>query len=197
MRRLPGYMALILTLLLALSGCEIPGTALPDDGPPIAVSEEAANSFQEKMRVAGLEAQSTGSSTVSITQEEITSFFALRMDDLEAQAEAEGGAPIDFPLIEPQVYFKEDGTIVVRGQIDFQGNRQPIRIASQPTLVNGSLELENSQGRIGPVPVPGAILNIVDSTLTQAILAGQDYAQVTDVQVGAGTLTLSGQRNQQ
>jgi hypothetical protein len=197
MRRLPIYLVLILTLLLTLVGCEIPGTSLPDDGPPIAVSQEAADSFQAKMQAAGQEAQASGSSTVTITQEEITSFLTLRMDDLEAQAQTEGGTPVEFPLIDPQVYFKDDGNIVVRGQIEFQGNTQPIRIAAQPALVDGNLEMQNIEGRIGPVPVPGAILEAIDSTITQAILAGQDYAQVTDVQVGAGTLTLSGQRAQQ
>ncbi|HEX8684395.1 MAG TPA: hypothetical protein VF707_18915 [Ardenticatenaceae bacterium] len=196
MRRLIAYLLLIVTILMTLSACEIPGTGLPDDGPPIPVTEEAATSFQQKIQVAGQEAQATGSTTVSITQEEITSFLTLRQDMLEAQAGEQSGTQFEFPLIEPQVYFKDDGNIVVRGRIEYEGVNQPIRIVAQPTALNGTLEVNVTEGRIGPVPVPGVILDQVDNAVTQAILAGQDYGQITNLQVSGGTLTFSGQRTQ-
>lgn len=197
MRRLGIYALLIMAALLTLVGCQVPGTGLPDDGPPVAVSQEAADSLQQKLLTAGQEVATTGSTTVSLTQEEVTSFLTLRRAELEALAQEQSGTTMEFPLVDPQVYFKDDGNIVIRGQIDFQGATQPIRVVAQPTLSNGELLVDVTEGRIGPVPVPGAILDQIDQAVTQAIVQGQQYGEITDVQVSGGTLTFTGQNAQQ
>lgn len=175
---------LLLLCAFLLVGCELPGVGMPDDGPPIPVSEEAAASLEQKAAEA---ASGAGETTVTLTQEEITSYLALRL----GAAAAENGQPN--PLRNPQLYLKENGTMVLRGEVLFEERSQPIRIVAQPQVANGSLELQILEGRIGMVPVPGPILELVEGEVARAILMGQDYARLEEVLVGAGTLTIRGQ----
>lgn len=182
------YWTLILLLwsLFTLAACQLPGE-LPDDGPPIAVSEEAAASLEQKaIEVAG----TSGPSTITVTQEELTSYLALRIDPLAAENGVEN------PWRNPQVYFKGDGSIILRGDIEFEGQSQPIRVVAKPTATDGTLNVDIVEGRIGPVPVPTGILDQVEDQLAQAILAGQNYARVDSVVVEEGTLTVTGERTQ-
>ena len=94
----------------------------------------------------------------------------------------------------PQVYFKENGQIVLRGDIEYEGYMQPIRLVAQPNAVDGSLQVDIIEGRLGPIPVPDSILSQAEEQLAQAILAGQEYAQLDEIRVQAGTLTLTGAR---
>jgi hypothetical protein len=176
-----------LWLALALSGCNMGG--MPDDGPPIPVTQEAADRFHQKAATAGSELAATGAASNTVTQEEITSAIALGLAEAAATSPTGG-----FPLTEPQIYFKPDGSIAVRGNIGFQGRTQPVRIVTQPRVENDSLQLNIVGGQVGRVPVPGAILNQVEGALSRAILAGQNYGRVTTVQVEQGALTIAGQR---
>lgn len=174
-----------LLALLLLSGCQIPGTALPDDGPRVAVSEESAASLEQKAAEA---AAVPGVTTISLTQEEVTSYLALRLTDLAAQQGVENS------LRDPQVYFKGDGTIILRGSIRFQERQQPIRVVARPEAVDGSLRVDITEGRIGPVPVPGPLLDQLESQLAQAILAGQEYGRLDSITIAEGSVTLVGER---
>ena len=176
---------ILLMSLFLLSGCSIPDFSMPDDGPAIQISEEAAQSLEQKVIEA---ATTTGTSTVSATQEEVTSYLALRLDQL---AQEQG---LENPWQNPQVYFKENGQIVLRGDIEYEGYMQPIRLVAQPNAVDGSLQVDIIEGRLGPIPVPDSILSQAEEQLAQAILAGQEYAQLDEIRVQAGTLTLTGAR---
>jgi hypothetical protein len=177
----------IVWLTLALSACNLGG--MPDDGPPIPVTQEAADRFHQKAAAAGSELAANGAASNTVTQEEITSAVALGLTEAAATSPTGG-----FPLTEPQIYFKQDGSIAVRGNIGFQGRTQPVRIVAQPRVESDSLQLNIVGGQVGRVPVPGPILNQVEGALSRAILAGQDYGRVTVVQVEQGALTIAGQR---
>lgn len=193
MPRIHGWVLMLLASVV-LSACSIPGFggSTVDDGPPIPVSEEAAASFEQKAVAAGQEAQANGSSSITITQEEITSYIALRLEN----AAAEAGTSVTLPLTQPQIYFKESGELVLRGQLEFQGRSQLLRVAARPSAVDGSLQIDITEGSIGPVPVPGVILDQTEGLLADAILAGQDYAMLDEVRVEQGSLTLRGRRTQ-
>jgi hypothetical protein len=69
-----------LTATLTLSGCQLPGflrVELPDDGPSPPVSQAAALRFAEKAFAAGQSTATTREFTLTITQEEATSFLAI------------------------------------------------------------------------------------------------------------------------
>jgi hypothetical protein len=96
---------------------------------------------------------------------------------------------------EPQVYFKANGHIVIRGFGELRGRRQPVRVVVAPRAADGELVLDFVEGTLGPVPVPEALFDRIGEVLAEAILTGQSYlqvAEVTAVSVGDGTLTVSG-----
>ncbi len=190
MRTIHGWVLVLLAGVL-LSACSLPGfgAGTVDDGPPIPITEEAAASLEQKAIAAGQEAQAGGSSSITVTQEEITSYVALRL--LTA---AQDNSTVPLPISEPQIYFKESGELVLRGNLEFQGRSQPLRVAARPTAVDGALQVDVTEGSIGPVPVPGIILDQTEGLLADAILSAQDYARLDAVSVQQGTLTLQGQR---
>jgi hypothetical protein len=52
------------------------------------------------------------------------------------------------------------------------------------------------EGQIGRVNLPEPVFDLLGKGVAQALLAGQEYAEITQIRVSAGTLTISGRRNQ-
>ena len=229
------FLTLVVVSLFAL-GCSTPRflrAELPDDGPPIPMSQTAARRFVEKVTAAGTQGARTGESTLTITQEEVTSFLTIgaqlaeqmqqykrieslqdltELEDIEGMNEIEGleqwrqladkrkGLPdirlpdprLRLTIQEPQVYFQENGHIVVRGYGQVRNQRQPIRIVVAPRVVDGELELDFVEGKLGPLPLPEGIFDLVGGLLSRALLAGREYVEITEITVRAGTLTIRG-----
>jgi len=93
---------------------------------------------------------------------------------------------------DPRVYFQGNGQVVARGHVGLLGLRLPIRVVVAPRASQGELALDFVEGQVGAVPMPEIVFDYVGKGLSEAILMGQDYAQVTRISVGAGTLTVSG-----
>jgi hypothetical protein len=230
------WLTLLIALPFLLAACQMPRflhSELPDDGPPIPTSQEAARRFVEKVTEAGREGARTGESTLTITQEEATSFLTVgaqlveevqqykqieslqdlsELENIEGLQEIEGleqwrelaakreGLPdIRLPdprfrltIQEPQVYFRENGQIIVRGYGEIRNRRQPIRVVVAPRAVDGQLELDFVEGKLGPLSLPEGLFDLVGDLLTRAILAGRDYAEITEITVRSGTLTIRG-----
>jgi hypothetical protein len=231
-----GQLAVVgLVAILALAACQKPAfleAELPNDGPPIAVSQEAARRFVEKVTVAGQSAAETKSLSFTVSQEEVTSFLNIggllaeqvqaldleNLEDLQQLESAQGlegleglqewqtllaareGLPnirlsdlsLRVVLREPEVYFKSNGHIVIRGYAEAVGQRQPLRLVLAPRASEGELAFDFVEGNLGPVSVPELLVDQVGKGLARAILTGQEYAEVTQVHVGDGSLTLSG-----
>jgi len=78
-------------MLLLLSACRLPGLGkadLPDDGPPIATSPDAARQFLSKMTDASRTGVQTGRFTLTVTQGEVTSFVQVGADLAEQLQQA-------------------------------------------------------------------------------------------------------------
>jgi hypothetical protein len=182
---------------------------------------------------AGRQGARTGESTLTITQEEATSFLTIgaqlvqqvqqyqqieslgdlsELQDIEGLDEIEGlqqwrelaqkreGLPdirlpdprLRLTIQEPLVYFKENGHIIVRGYGAIRNRRQPVRVVVAPRAVDGELELDFVEGKLGPLPLPEALFDLVGDLLVQAILAGREYVEITEITVRSGTLTING-----
>jgi hypothetical protein len=216
-----------LRALAATSGAE-----LPDDGPQIATSAEAACRLVEMVTASGQSAVETGQLTLTVTEEEVTSFLNIgsevtgnlqglenfeeltQLGDLEEveglqgleqwqellrMREAQGLPSIRLSdlsprlgIKEPQVYFKDSGHIVVRGYAGLLRWRWPVRVVVAPRASQGEMVLDFVEGTLGSVDMPEVIFDLIGKGLAQAILAGQEYAEITEIGVGAGTLTISG-----
>lgn len=199
-RSLP--LLLLLFLFAVTTGCQLPGSdpALPDDGPRQPVSEEAARRLIERAVAAGRSAQESGTLTLTMSDVEVTSLLALpqaQLDAILAQQPEGVDLPenLDLPLADPQVYFKADGTIVIRGRLTAAGRSQPVRIVAAPRASQGELVLDFVEGRLGPLPLPEGLFDPIGDLVAAGILAGQSIAEITLIQVTDGEMTVSGRKN--
>lgn len=233
-------LAVALAAVLLLAGCARPAflqSELPDDGPPIQPTQEAALRFVEKVADAGQGGIQTGQTSITVTQAEVTSFLnigaqiaeqlqqyqnietlndlaqienieGLQVEGLEGAAlkrwqelarNREGAGSLRLPdlslrltIQEPQVYFKGNGQIIVRGYGQVRSVRQPLRIVIAPRAREGELVLDFVEGKLGPIPLPEGLFDLVGRALSKAILTGQEYAEISEITVSEGTLTLRG-----
>ena len=98
---------------------------------------------------------------------------------------------------ELEVRFKGNGHIVVRGYGQVRKLRQPLRVVVAPRASDGELVLDFVEGKLGPVPLPEPLFDLIGKALSRAILAGQDYAEIQEITVAEGTLTLRGRYSQE
>jgi hypothetical protein len=100
-------------------------------------------------------------------------------------------------LEEPQICMKEDQGLVIRGYASVRDWRQPVRIITAPRAAEGELVLDFVEGNLGQIPMPEMLFDLLGKGISGAILAGQEYVEVTEISVGDGTLTLAGQLKHQ
>jgi hypothetical protein len=93
---------------------------------------------------------------------------------------------------EPQVYFKDNGQIIVRGYGQVRKVRQPLRVVVAPRAREGEMALDFVEGNLGPVDLPEGLFDVIGKGLAKVILAGQDWAEINEITVAEGTLTLRG-----
>jgi hypothetical protein len=225
-----------LLAILILSGCQ---AELPEDGPPPATSAGSAGRFVEKLSTAGQGAADTGRFTLTVTEEEVTSFLSigailrrqlgtfpvddlgtLPIDDLgqiQGIPELEGvdldswqellGQQGRLPALgddrprlrltvgDPRVYFRSNGHIIVRGNAQFLILKVPARVVAAPRASQGELVLDFVEGQLGAVPMPEIIFDYLGTGLAQALLAGREYAEISEIRVTDGVATISGRWN--
>lgn len=90
------------------------------------------------------------------------------------------------------VRFRSNGHMVVRGDVRLLILRLPVRVVAAPRASEGELVLDFVEGQVAAVPMPELIFDLLGRGLSSAILLGQDYAQVTEITIGPGTLTVRG-----
>jgi len=202
------------------------------DEPVVETSPEAARALVEKVVATGEEGADGDEVTLTLTQEEVSSFLDVassvahvaaaqgadslsdleRMDpdtlpegagdlpELLAVLRAEGNLPdVQLPDLEywsriydPRVRFEADGEMVLTGNVDLLGFRQPVRIVAVPRREGGSVFLAFVEGRIGPLPVPSWLADQLVSNVDALLLLGQDYAAISNVTVTEGELSVTG-----
>lgn len=95
-------------------------------------------------------------------------------------------------LEEPQVYFKSDGRLILRGYGRLWRWRQPIRVVVAPAASGDSIDLDFVEGQLGSLPLPELLFDPVGKLLANVLLAGRDYAEISELTVGDGTMTFAG-----
>lgn len=95
-------------------------------------------------------------------------------------------------LEEPQVYFKVDGRLILRGYGRLWRWRQPIRVVVAPSAIDNALDLDFVEGQLGPLPLPEFLFDPIGKLLAKVLLAGRDYAEISELTVGNGTMTFAG-----
>jgi len=91
-----------------------------------------------------------------------------------------------------QVRFQESGEVVVGGFVQAWSFRQPLMFVVAPRARSGELDLDFVKGRLGRLPAPTFLFDPFGDVLARGVLLGREYAEVTDLTVGAGSLTFGG-----
>jgi hypothetical protein len=91
-----------------------------------------------------------------------------------------------------EVRFEGSGEVVVAGYVQAWSFRLPGIFVVAPRARDGTLDLDFVSGRLGRLPLPELAFDWVGSMLVRGILLGRDYAEVSEITVGDGTLTFAG-----
>ncbi|OGO12073.1 MAG: hypothetical protein A2Z66_14255 [Chloroflexi bacterium RBG_13_66_10] len=147
----------MLSLALASIACQIDVGGPEPPGDPIPVSTEAAAELEHAWESAVAAAAGSGRLTILLTEAQVTSFVALRLDAQE-----------DPLLTAPQVYLRE-GMIQIHGKTRQGVLAADVLITVTPTLQpDGTISFEVTSADLGPLPAPAALRQSVSAMLTEA-----------------------------
>lgn len=182
----------LLTLILTSLACTV-FVGGPDysDRPPISVSAEAAQSLKDDIAKAFEAGAQTGEVTIRITEPQITSVLALRLQsDPNLQQDQK-------PLItDPQVYLRD-------GQMQIFGKTQQGMFTANIGIIvavnvdeNGKPKIEIASADFGPLPAPDtlkeAISSMIDEAYTGSVGPVATGLRVQSILIGDGVMVIYG-----
>jgi hypothetical protein len=179
-------LVIVIALSVAAQACCC-ATLLGGPQPPYAItySEETVQRLQE--RLDGIQADASGDFGFTISEEEMTALAVQALDEM-----AEGP-----PISELQVFFRN-------GRVELYMTMHLADFFSLPGMIaftigaqEGDFVVTIEEMIVGPLLLPEsiteAITDTLDDTLVEGISNGEDSVSITDVQIGAGEMTISGQ----
>ncbi len=179
------YFSLI-ALALASLACSIfiGGPDYPAN--PVVYSPSSVESFNKQLDEAMLSAAQTGTLSLQFTEEQLTSFVILKMQEQETP-----------PFTEPQVLLRNN-QIQMLGKIEqgmFKANISIILSAGVGE--NGLPKIEVISADFGPFPAPTG-LNSIISSLTEEAFSGSfgpaaTGMRLSSITIADGVMTLTGQ----
>lgn len=192
MKKKQPLLLFLITLILTSLACTV-FVGGPDysDRAPIAVSNEAAESLKEEIKRAFEAGAATGEVTINITETQITSVLALRLQtDPNMQQDSK-------PLItDPQVYLRD-------GQMQIFGKTQQGMFAANIGIIVSVGVDENSKPKIeiisadfGPLPAPeglnNAISAMIDEAYTGSVGPVATGLRIQTISISNGVMTITG-----
>jgi hypothetical protein len=180
------------TLMLASLACTV-FVGGPDysDRTPIPVSNDAAESLKDEIQRAFEAGATTGEVTIYITETQITSVLALRLQtDQNLQQDSK-------PLItDPQVYLRD-------GQMQIFGKTEQGMFAANIGIIvsvgvdeNGKSKIEIVSADFGPLPAPEGINNAISAMIQEAYTGSVGPVatglRIQTISIADGVMTISG-----
>lgn len=177
--------SIILCLALASLACDLTVGGPTPPGSPIPVSTEAAGELSTMWAAAATSVPAGGAVSVTLTEAQLTSFVALRLD-----------AQPDAPLKDVQVFLRD-------GKIQLFGNAQAGNVKTTALVVvavsvtpEGTVLFKAEKADFGPLPVPSALLDTVSTTLNEAFTGNIGSTatglKITQVLIGDGQMAITG-----
>jgi len=180
------------TLILTSLACTV-FVGGPDysDRPPIPVSNDAGESLKDEVRRAFESGLQTGEVTINITESQITSILALRLQtDQNLQQDSQ-------PLItDPQVYLR-DGQMQIFGK-----TKQGMFAANIGIIVSVGVDetnrpkIEIVSADFGPLPAPDGIKNAISTMVEEAYTGSLGPVatglRVESISISNGIMTVVG-----
>jgi len=160
-----GFSLFLLSLILTSLACTI-FVGGPDYSslPPIPVSAEAAESIKEELRRAVEAGAQTGVITVNLTEPQITSYLAARMQT-DPSLQQSDRKPL---IVDPQVYLRD-------GQMQIYGKTQQGIFAANIGIIvtvgvdaNGEPQIEVTSADFGPFPAPEGLKDAITAMVREA-----------------------------
>lgn len=182
----------VLSLILASLACNV-FVGGPDYStlPTVPVSTEAVQSIQDEIQRAFEEGAQTGTITLNITEPQLTSFIAARLQsDSQLQQDNQ-------PLItDPQVYLR-DGQIQIYGK-----SKQGMFTANIGVIVsvgvdaNGEPVIEIVSADFGPLPAPEGIKDTITAMVKEAYMGSLGPVatglRIETIAIANGIMTITG-----
>ena len=193
MRNLRGLPLLLITLVLTSLACNI-NVGGPDYSslPPVPVSGEAAASIQEEIRRAVEAAAQTGVITVNLTEPQITSYLATRLQTDPSLQQSDNK-----PLItNPQVYLRD-------GQMQIYGKTQQGMFTANIGIIvnmgvdaNGQPQIDVVSADFGPFPAPEGLKDAITAMVREAYTGSLGPVatglRIETISIANGVMTVSG-----
>jgi hypothetical protein len=177
----------IIAIALTLAGlaCDLAVSGPTPPGSPIPVSTEAAGELTNLWNVAATSAPKGGEVSITLTEAQLTSFVALRLQDQP-----------DAPLQDVQVFLRD-------GKIQLFGNAQAGSVKTTALVViavsvtpEGTLRFTAEKADFGPLPVPSALLDSLSTTLTEAFTGNVGSTatglKITSILIADGQMAITG-----
>ena len=183
----------ISTLILTSLACTI-FVGGPDYStlPPIPVSAEAAESIKEEMRRAFEAGLTTGVVTFNLTEPQITSYLAFRLQTDQALQQSD-----KTPLItNPQVYLRD-------GQMQIFGKTQQGMFAANIGIIvsvgvdeAGEPKIEILSADFGPFPAPEGLKDAIAAIIREAYAGSigpvATGLRIETIAIANGVMTITG-----
>ena len=160
--------------------------------PPIPVSAEAAESIGEELRRAFEAGAQTGVITINLTEPQITSYLAARMQSDPSLQQSDKK-----PLItDPQVYLRE-------GQMQIYGKTQQGLFAANIGIIvqvgvdaEGKPQIEITSADFGPFPAPEGLKNAITAMIEEAYTGSLGPVatglRIETISIANGIMTITG-----
>jgi hypothetical protein len=180
-------------LTLASLACTIfVGGPDTSDLPAIPVSKEAEQSLKDEMKRAFEAGASTGVVTLNITETQITSYLAYRMES-DPNLQQTDNQPL---ITDPQVYLRE-------GQMKIYGKTQQGMFAANIGIIinvgideMGQPKIEIASADFGPYPAPDglkeALTAMIKEAYTGAIGPAATGLRIETITIADGIMTITG-----
>ena len=193
MRKLRGLTLLLLSLVLTSLACTI-FVGGPDYSslPTIPVSGEAAESIKQELQRAIEAGAQTGVITVNLTEPQISSYLATRL-----QTDPNLQQPDRRPLItDPQVYLRD-------GQMQIYGKTQQGMFAANIGIVvnmgvdaNGQPQIDVASADFGPLPAPEGLKEAITAMVREAYTGSLGPVatglRIDSISIANGVMTVTG-----
>ena len=164
----------LLTACLVLTGCSSVRCEAGPEGPPVRVSQQAAQRLQA--HVEQVAASPRPDFVFEMTDEEATSYLSLNLGQTA--------------ITEAEVRFL-DGKVQLFARVA-QILNLPVSTIWTAQVVEGRVRVKIVSASVACVPLPTQLLDPLSDTLNQMIVESQMRVQVTQIKVEPGKATVSG-----
>jgi hypothetical protein len=193
MKKIRGLPLFLLLLVLTSLACTI-NVGGPDYSslPPIPVSADAVQSIQDELQRAITAAAETGVITVNLTEPQITSYLASRLQT-DPNLQQQDKKPL---ITDPQVYLR-DGQMQIYGK-----TQQGMFTANIGILVNmgvdanGQPQIDVVSADFGPFPAPEGLKDAITAMVREAYTGSLGPVatglRIESISIANGVMTVTG-----